>query len=224
MDINPTGTSAAAPRSTGSGAGSASALSSDFDTFLKMLTVQMQNQDPLNPIDSTDYAVQLATFSGVEQQVRTNDLLADLAARMATGGMAEMAGWVGMEARAAVPARFDSANVITLAPRPLAIADRAELVVTDNWGTEVDRREIPVSDDLYDWNGLSSRGTPLPAGNYRFELVSYSQGDAITKAPVEVYARVREIRSENGQTVLILQGGGEVGPGDVTALRDPDLR
>ena len=49
-------------------------ISSDFNTFLRMLTVQMQNQDPLNPIDSADYAVQLATFSGVEQQVRTNQL------------------------------------------------------------------------------------------------------------------------------------------------------
>ena len=50
-------------------------ISSDFETFLKMLTVQMENQDPLNPTDSSEYAMQLATFSGVEQQVLTNDLL-----------------------------------------------------------------------------------------------------------------------------------------------------
>ena len=53
--------------------------------FLKLLTTQMQNQDPLNPIDSTDYAAQLATFSGVEQQVRTNSLLADLGTHGASG-------------------------------------------------------------------------------------------------------------------------------------------
>lgn len=57
---------------------SSGALTSDFDTFLRMLTVQMQNQDPLDPVDSADYAVQLATFSGVEQQVRTNELLTEL--------------------------------------------------------------------------------------------------------------------------------------------------
>jgi flagellar basal-body rod modification protein FlgD len=55
------------------------ALTSDFETFLRMLTVQMKNQDPLNPIESSDFAVQLATFSGVEQQVKTNDLLTKLA-------------------------------------------------------------------------------------------------------------------------------------------------
>ena len=62
-------------------------ISSDFETFLKMLTTQMQNQDPLNPIESSDYAVQLATFSGVEQQVRTNQLLADLANQMGSSGL-----------------------------------------------------------------------------------------------------------------------------------------
>ena len=56
--------------SAGAADGSAAAESSDFETFLKMLTVQMQNQDPLNPVESTDYAVQLATFSGVEQNSR----------------------------------------------------------------------------------------------------------------------------------------------------------
>jgi flagellar basal-body rod modification protein FlgD len=45
-----------------------SGLSSDFETFLKMLTTQLKNQDPMNPVDSADYAVQLATFSSVEQQ------------------------------------------------------------------------------------------------------------------------------------------------------------
>lgn len=47
----------------------------DFETFLKMLTTQIRNQDPLNPMEGSDFAVQLATFSGVEQQVQTNDLL-----------------------------------------------------------------------------------------------------------------------------------------------------
>lgn len=64
---------------------------SDFDTFLRMLTVQMQNQDPLNPVDSTDYATQLATFSQVEQAVLTNDLLKSLTTQLTSSGLADMA-------------------------------------------------------------------------------------------------------------------------------------
>src|SRR6056297_3909166 len=77
----------------------AEALSSDFETFLLMLTTQMQNQDPLNPLESSEFAVQLATFSGVEQQVKTNDLLGSLLSGLASSGMAQMASWIGREAR-----------------------------------------------------------------------------------------------------------------------------
>ena len=73
-------------------------ISADFETFLRMLAVQMENQDPLNPVDSSDYATQLATFSGVEQAVRSNDLLTNLSAQMNLSGMGEMAAWVGKEA------------------------------------------------------------------------------------------------------------------------------
>ena len=47
-----------------------------------MLTTQIKNQDPLNPMEGTEFAVQLATFSGVEQQVQTNQLLARLLVAM----------------------------------------------------------------------------------------------------------------------------------------------
>jgi len=113
-------------------------ISSDFETFLKMLTAQMENQDPLDPMDSADYATQLATFSGVEQQVLTNDLLQVLSGQFAVSGMAQMASWVGKEARAPVAGYFDGAP-ITVAPNPASIADRVELVVRDADGTEVQR-------------------------------------------------------------------------------------
>ena len=101
--VTSAGTTSAAPTTTSNKA----LISSDFDTFLKMLTAQMQNQDPLNPMDSTDYATQLATFSGVEQQARTNELLTNLGSQMAVLGMSQLAGWVGQEARAEAPVWMD---------------------------------------------------------------------------------------------------------------------
>lgn len=56
-----------------------------FEVFLKMLTTQIKNQDPLNPMENTEFAVQLATFTGVEQQVQTNLLLTQLL-QVANGG------------------------------------------------------------------------------------------------------------------------------------------
>lgn len=197
------------------------AISSDFETFLLMLTTQMQNQDPLNPIDSADYAVQLATFSGVEQQVKTNDLLESLAAKMGLMGMTQLAGWVGMEARAATPAYYDG-QPVTLAPIPAAHAASAQLVVTDATGQEVERGAIAVSADPVQWSGLNSTGQPYPAGLYSFRLESYDGNGALMgEDMVDVYARISEARGEANGTVLVLRGGVTVLSDDVTALREP---
>ena len=100
------GSFGAARRGGTANASGSRAINSDFDTFLKMLTAQMRNQDPLNPVESADFAVQLATFSSVEQQVQTNELLSDLGAQMTTLGMGQLSGWIGLEAEARAPARF----------------------------------------------------------------------------------------------------------------------
>ena len=51
---------------------SAAAAAADFETFLSLLTTQLRNQDPLKPLDSTEFVAQLASFSAVEQQINTN--------------------------------------------------------------------------------------------------------------------------------------------------------
>lgn len=195
-------------------------ISSDFETFLKMLTVQMQNQDPLNPIESTDFAVQLATFSGVEQQVRTNDLLDAMSAQLGAMNMSELAGWVGMEARAVASAWF-SDSPLTLQPDPASGAERAYVVVRDASGAMVDRVEIPVSDESIQWAGVDSSGQPLPPGLYTFHLQSFSQDKIIADEQMSVYSEVVEARAENGQIVLVLAGGEELAASDVEALRSP---
>ena len=195
-------------------------ISSDFETFLKMLTVQMQNQDPLNPIESSDYAVQLATFSGVEQQVQTNDLLRDLAAQMGAGGMAEMASWVGMEARTTAPVQF-SGTPLPLSTSPAPLADTVELVVTDDRGVEVQRLPMSASDQNVTWAGVTADGSPLPPGAYQFEVVSMMQGQEIGRSNAATYARVTEVRSDGGQALLVLASGAVVPVTDVSAIREP---
>lgn len=200
-------------------AATASAVSSDFETFLKMLTVQMQNQDPLNPIESSDYAVQLATFSGVEQQVRTNTLLESLASQFGAMGMSQLAGWVGMEARAAGPANFEG-SPITVMPQIAAGADGAIMNVRDGNGAIVQSFDIGASEDSLEWAGVDSSGTPYSNGTYRFEIESYSGEELIGTQTGEVYSRIVEARESGARTLLILESGAEVTADDISALRD----
>lgn len=196
-------------------------ISSDFQTFLEMLTVQMQNQDPLNPIDSTDYAVQLATFSSVEQQVLTNDLLTALMGQMTGSGLNQLANWVGMEARSDAPAYFDGGEIM-LAPLPAQQADEAWLVVRNDAGVEVSREQIGLTGAPIEWAGQDASGAVLPAGVYHFEVENHSDGALLGNTPVEHYAEVVEAQSVDGNTLLILAGGIQVTTSDVIALRKPD--
>jgi flagellar basal-body rod modification protein FlgD len=195
------------------------AISSDFDTFLQMLTVQLKNQDPLNPVEGADYAVQLATFSGVEQQVQTNDLLRDLAAQMSGTGIAQLATWVGKEARVVAPAVFDG-GPITVSPEIAEGATAAELVVFDSGGFEMQRIAIGVSGTPLEWAGVTADGAPFPSGQYSFKTESYEGETSLGTVSAAIYDKVIEARTDNGIPSLIMQSGATVSANDITALRD----
>jgi flagellar basal-body rod modification protein FlgD len=219
-DITPT--TAPAPPATTQAAPKPSAptgtIAADFEVFLQMLTTQLKYQDPMNPMDSSEFSTQLATFAGVEQQALGNELLAGMTAQLATSSMAEIAGWIGQEVRVAAPVFFDGTPV-TVSPNPALLADTAELVVRDEDGKEITRHTIPVSADPVEWAGVSSDGAPLPDGVYRFEVVSYADGKQILSEPAEVYAEVVEIRSRDGANFLLLEGDIAVSAASVTAIR-----
>lgn len=196
-----------------------SVISSDFETFLVMLTTQLENQDPLNPVDSADFAVQLATFSGVEQQVQTNDLLAELSAQLTTSGLSDYAAWVGKDALVTAPAYFDGAPV-TLIPDIDTLADAAELIVTDANGTEVQRVSIAASTDVLEWAGTTAAGDPMPDGYYNFSVISYSEGNVLNTTAAEHYATVTETRIDDGTVKIVLSGGVALPATDVSGLRE----
>jgi flagellar basal-body rod modification protein FlgD len=211
-------TTSTVPAISNTGASANTKISSDFDLFLKMLTTQIQNQDPLNPVDSADYAVQLATFSNVEQQTLTNQKLDALAGLMGVQGMAQLAPWVGQEARSASPVYMDGTPV-TLSPAPKTGADRAILVVRDVAGNTVAREDIPVQRAPYSWTGMGITGAQLPNGVYSLSLESYNEGVITATNPVESYARIQEVQVGANGPRLILTGGVSLSADQITALR-----
>lgn len=203
------------------GTGRAAAMAGgNFDTFLKMLTTQITNQDPLNPMEGSDFAVQLATFSGVEQQARTNQLIEVLGTKLGLSGLSQMAGWIGKEARSAAPAWFAD-QPLTLELKPDSSADQAVLVTRDSHGRIVGSEQIGLGVGQADWFGRDAAGAKLPDGAYSFALESWRDGTLIATNPVETYARVTETRLVDGEAILVLAGGAEVPATQVRALRDP---
>ena len=220
MDVTDISRVAASAANTQTTSGTSSVLNSDFEVFLRMLTTQAQNQDPLEPIDSSDYAAQLAQFSMVEQQVNTNELMGQLLAALSTSDMSGAINWIGNEALVNGPADFDG-DPITIAPNPPLAADEVTLIAYNEAGTEVQRVPLPISAEPYDWTGVSESGALLEFGEYRFEIEAKSEGEVLLTEPALVYSRITEARIENGQTLLVLDSGYLVEASNVVGLREP---
>lgn len=209
------------PSSAGNTTAKSATTMSDYQMFLKLMTTQMQNQDPTEPMDNSEYATQLATFSQVEQQVKTNDLLGSLTNQIGGAGLGQYATWVGMEALSTAPAAFDGKTPVSVVTKPASGADEAILIVSDTAGKVVDKRAVPVRNTTFDWDGTTTNGQALPAGSYSLQLQSLSNGSVLSTTPVASYNRITEIRQDStGSAVLVTAGGKEVSAKDVTALRE----
>lgn len=192
----------------------------DFETFLRMLTTQLQNQDPMNPMEGSDFAVQLATFSGVEQQAQTNQLLQALAESMGGTGLSQFAGWIGKSVRTTGAVHFGDAP-LTLDLAPEARADKVILVTRDVRGKEVSREDVGRGTGEVDWFGRDKDGAKLPDGAYSFTLEQFQGSTRLADAKVGAYARVVEAKTGPSGALLVLEGGTEVAAASVTALRNP---
>ena len=216
MNITPTTTQTLAT-STAVEPAAAKAISSDFETFLKLLTTQISNQDPMDPMKAEEFAVQLATFSSVEQQVKTNDLLTQMTS--AGGDFAAYTSWIGREVKATTPLRFDGTTT-QLAPEAATRGETHQLVVRAENGTEIDRFAVDGTGAPMEWTGLTAAGA-APFGFYTFEVESFSNGSLVASQQVAGYARVTEVQRATDSVTLVLEGGKKIAASDINAVRDP---
>jgi flagellar basal-body rod modification protein FlgD len=218
MEITPTTAASAATAPKPATAESAATMAADFQTFLTLLTTQMRNQDPLKPMESTEFVAQLASFSGVEQQIRTNDRLESILGALAGGSADGLAAWIGRDVRAPVKAGF-TGDAVEVGMTPVEGADRTILVVTNDFGTQVARGTVTPQDGVIAWDGTDGLGTPLAHGRYGFTVESYA-GDVLKDSQTgQVFATVNEVRLEDGGAMLLTEGGGRVALDDITAVR-----
>lgn len=220
MDIQTTQPPSTAPAQTATETSSA-AITSDFETFLLLMTEQLKHQDPLDPMDSAEFSSQLAQFSTVEQQVQTNDLLKGLQDGFATLGLGELGGWIGMQARAEMPAEFNG-NPVIVANAPEPRADRMELVVRDAQNRAIQRVPMPLGASEFVWTGEDAVGNTAPHGTYNLTVESYQGEDLLQAAPAQIYAEINEAQLQGDQVLLTMSGGQTIASNAILGLRNAD--
>lgn len=191
-------------------------ISSDFETFLRMLTVQMQNQNPLEPIEASDFAVQLATFSGVEQQVRTNDLLSQMMSKMT---LSELSEWIDRQVLTTAPKYVDGTPMRFIVPEN-AEATHAELVFQTASGTETRRFAASVNRTELDFTPPPYGSADyLDAGVYSVKIEWFRDGTFLGAEAASSYSNVTEARVENDGVQLVLEHGHAVSSADILGIR-----
>lgn len=163
-------------------------LSSNFDTFLSLLTAQLSNQDPLNPVDSAQFTQQLVQYSQVEQQIATNDKLETLLSQSQSAGTASAVSFIGKTA-------VFSSDVARLADGKArwtydvtgATGD-VRLSVRDATGREVYSKSVAAGAGAtsFEWNGKDASGRDLPAGSYRLVVAAADAKGAAVSAKISV--------------------------------------
>jgi flagellar basal-body rod modification protein FlgD len=210
---SPIGSAAATPTPTatdpsGSTANATTGLTQNFNTFLTLLTTQLQNQDPLSPLDTNQFTQQLVSFSQVEQQINTNSNLQQLIALQGAGESISALPLVGQSIEynsATAPLSNGQANFVYDLP---SSTSATALTVFNADGNVVYTQpgDTTAGTHVFNWNGQTNAGTQLPDGNYSLQIQAVgSAGGAVTPSIASV-GTVQAVGVENGTATFTING------------------
>ena len=202
-NMTPTTTTTAASTTNNAAAKSAQ---TNYSDFLKLLTTQLQNQDPTAPTDTNQLTQQIATLSQVEQQITTNTNLQTLIGLFGANSTGNMVGYIGKQVETAgnqTVLQNSAANVVYSLPTAASkvmvqITDASGNVVLNAAGTTLAGR------NQVGWKGLDNNGQQLPDGTYTVSVTATdAAGKAIT-ATTSTVGVVTSIDTSNGTSSLSL--------------------
>jgi flagellar basal-body rod modification protein FlgD len=181
-------------------------LVNNFDTFLTLLTTQLKNQDPLSPMDSTQFTQQLVQMSGVEQQLLTNDLLKQVATNTGTG-ISTAVGLIGKSVKAVSDnAQLANGQANWLYNLP-ADADSLTVEIVDSKGTmyhaeNLSGAQLKAGDHAFSWNGKDMMGSKAPDGVYTLRLTAKDPSGTAIATTTYVQGVVGSVEQSNGSTLI----------------------
>ncbi len=182
-------------------------LAEDMDTFLTMLTAQLKHQDPLSPMDSTEFTNQLVQFAQVEQQINGNDHLEELLKLQRNDLLSQAVSYIGSSIKAEsdqLALQDANADFTYLLPEK---AETLTMRILDASGMEVrtvEMTSVQAGEHVAAWDGTANGGAQLADGAYKV-IVEYENGDGHERtARTSTIGRVTSVSAEDGVTMLSL--------------------
>ncbi len=181
MIVNSTSYGNTASATSTSDASSSAAMGKD--DFLTLLLTQMQNQDPLSPMDNTEFTAQMATFSSLEQLTNVNENLGYMLSSMNSSTSMAAVDMIGREVTAeGQNVHIKDGNASDIAYYLPEDATNVEIVIEDENGSVV--KILPAGtqdagDQLVSWDGLDDSGSAIADGLYKFNVVATNSSDEL---------------------------------------------
>lgn len=197
-------------------------LADEFDEFLLLLTTQLQNQDPTEPLDTNEFTQQLVQFTGVEQSVEVNKNLETLISLNSSQQTDSAVSYIGQFVETDGNTGFLSNGIGSFSYDLPAGAATASITILDSVGRPVHTEtvEAAAGDYNYNWDGISSfDGTTLPDGTYSFGLaLRNAAGEVVEGAQTYTAGVVTSVSLSGDQPVMTLNGVLEVDAENISSV------
>lgn len=197
-------------------------LDNDLNQFLTLLTTQLKNQDPLDPMDSTEFTSQLVQFASVEQQIYQNSNLEKLVSYQETNQVSSMVNFIDKQVQVdgtELPLENGEAEFTYTMP---AGAKSASIIIRDPSGLSVYEQDADLGqgEHQFTWDGRASNGGTASDGAYQVTVTGLDTQGEILEITQTVFGRVTGIGIDNGKTTLFM-GDIEVPQAKVLAVKEP---
>lgn len=178
---------------------SSSKLSADFDTFLLLLTTQLKNQDPLSPMDSTEFTNQLVQYAEVEQAIQTNSNLESLLALNTSNLATNAVSYIGKTVQTNSSAFALQDGYTKFSYTLPEDATTAIAIIYDTEGNIIDSFtvESTAGKHILDWDGITGKGEQLEDGVYKLGISAFNgEGELMDDIYITTYGKVTAIASD----------------------------
>jgi len=178
------------------------------DDFLKLFTMQLRYQNPLNPMNNTEFTAQLAQFSSLEQLQNMNTKINDLLLYQNSLQNTMISNLIGKK----VKISGNELNLKENAEISYTLqedASKVKISIYDAGGAlvkEVELGQQTTGEKSYVWDGNDKNGTPLPEGQYSFAVEAFDASGTPVEVMTTVYGTVTGITFENNVTYLVIDG------------------
>jgi flagellar basal-body rod modification protein FlgD len=186
-------------------AGSRATIAENFDTFLQLLTTQLKNQNPLDPLDTNQFTQQLVQFTSVEQQLKTNEFLEAMMTASQGASNAEAVSYVGK----VVTASGNKAELVKgQAQWHFAIKQPGDIIATvrDMDGNVVYTKagSVAQGESVFTWDGVGSDGRKRPDGSYSITIEARNKDGQLIDVATEMTGEVTGVDFSGSEPVLMV--------------------